>query len=332
MRYIIIGAGGIGGAIGGRLADAGHRVVLVARGESAKVIKRDGLRLAIPERVIMVRPEVVESVGDLALDADDVLILCVKSQDTQPLLPELAVLDVAGRPAGEVLPLFCAQNGTSNEPAALRYFRHVHGISLMLQATYLIPGRVSASGSPYTGVLELGRYPSGFDEVDERVAADLNACGMCVEVRQDVMAWKRAKLLRNLRNALEAMCGSDMTGEAAAAYERLRSAAIAEGRACFEAAGQAVVSPEEWEARTGPELNRNLPVEGQGRMGGSTWQSLTRGQPTVETDFLNGDIVQLGRQLGIPTPVNERIQQAIWKFVRQRRAAGSLEPGDLEAA
>ena len=48
MRYIIVGAGAVGGAIGGRLAEAGHDVVLVARGAQYEALRTGGLRLTTP--------------------------------------------------------------------------------------------------------------------------------------------------------------------------------------------------------------------------------------------------------------------------------------------
>lgn len=49
MRYIIVGAGAVGGAIGGRLAEAGHDVVLVARGAQYEALRTGGLRLTTPD-------------------------------------------------------------------------------------------------------------------------------------------------------------------------------------------------------------------------------------------------------------------------------------------
>ncbi|WUJ19490.1 hypothetical protein OHS70_07955 [Streptomyces sp. NBC_00390] len=46
------------------------------------------------------------------------------------------------------------------------------------------------------------------------------------------------------------------------------------------------------------------------RTGGSTWQSLVRGTGSIETDHLNGEMVLLGRQQGVPTPVNEVLHSA----------------------
>jgi 2-dehydropantoate 2-reductase len=329
MRYIIVGAGGIGGAIGGRLAETGRDVVLVARGANLAALRERGLRLAIPERVIQVHPPVVEHVSQLTLSSDDALLLCVKSQDTSGLLRQIAPLPVGDRTAGEVLPLLCVQNGIGNEREASRLFANVHGVGLMLQATHLEPGKVSATGTPVTGVLELGRYPFGTDSVDEAIAADMSTSGFGVFVRPDVMAWKRAKLLGNLGNALEAMCGPDATEADKPVLAQIRASAAAEAKACFAAAGMTQITDEDWATHQRTAGMNRKPVEGQARSGGSTWQSVQRGQGQVETDYLNGEIVLLGRLHGVATPMNERIQLAMAAFLRSGAAPGALAATSL---
>ncbi len=68
-------------------------------------------------------------------------------------------------------------------------------------------------------------------------------------------------------------------------------------------------------------------IEGATRGGGSTWQSLARGQGTVETDLLNGEVTLLGRLHGVPTPLNERIQ----RWMAAANLAG-LAPGTADLA
>ncbi len=87
MRYIIIGAGAVGGAIGGRLAGAGHEVVLVARGAQRAALTEHGLRLKVPDGESTYRLPVVEGPAELGeLRADDVLVLTVKTQDVESAL------------------------------------------------------------------------------------------------------------------------------------------------------------------------------------------------------------------------------------------------------
>ncbi|MGH3206525.1 MAG: ketopantoate reductase C-terminal domain-containing protein, partial [Trebonia sp.] len=74
------------------------------------------------------------------------------------------------------------------------------------------------------------------------------------------------------------------------------------------------------------------PVAGAPRGGGSSWQSLTRGTGSIEADFLNGEIVLLGRENSVPTPVNEALQRLANRAAADRLPPGSLSPGEIAAA
>jgi 2-dehydropantoate 2-reductase len=65
--------------------------------------------------------------------------------------------------------------------------------------------------------------------------------------------------------------------------------------------------------------------------GGSSWQSLVKGSGSIEADYLNGEIMLLGRLHGIPTPVNETLCRVANEFARERRAPGSLTAAQLIA-
>lgn len=116
MRYIVIGAGAVGGAVGGRLAQAGREVVLVARGRHLAALGEHGLRLRVPEGESTHRLPAVEGPGPLGeLRSDDVLLLAVKTQDTVAALETWADVPVAGGgTAAERLPLVCLQNGVES--------------------------------------------------------------------------------------------------------------------------------------------------------------------------------------------------------------------------
>lgn len=327
MRYIIIGAGAVGGSIGGRLAQAGHEVVLVARGAQHAALRDGGLRLKVPDGEYTYGLRTVEGPGELGeLRADDVLVLAVKTQDTVSALQAWGPAPVAGGgTAAERLPLFCAQNGVEGQRLALRVFRRVYGVCVWLPSTFVEPGVVSAAGAPLTGILHLGRHPHGTDETLRLVAADLEKTGFFeAPVVPDVARWQYAKLLSNLGNALEAVAGPIAGDEAVALYARVR----AEGEAVLDAAGIAYASAEEQKAVRGHKVDL-VPLDGAPRGGGSSWQSLARGTGTVEADHLNGEIALLGRLHGVPTPLNELLQRLANTFARERRAAGSMPVEDL---
>ncbi|MEU9167295.1 2-dehydropantoate 2-reductase N-terminal domain-containing protein [Streptomyces sp. NPDC048420] len=321
MRYIIIGAGAVGGTVGGRLAGSGHEVVLVARGAHHAALRDDGLRLRVPEGELTYRLPVVDGPAPLGeLREDDVLVLAVKTQDTEAALEAWGPAPVeGGGTAAERLPLLCAQNGVEGQRLALRRFRHVYGVCVWLPATFVEPGLVSAAGSPLTGILHLGVYPHGTDETARQIAADLEKSRFEAPVVPDLARWQYAKLLANLANAVEAVTGPVESEEASAFVDRVQ----AEGAAVLDAAGIPYASTEEQRAMRGDKITL-LPLDGTPRGGGSSWQSLTRGTGSIEADYLNGEITLLGRLHGIPTPLNELLQHLANTFARERRGAGSM--------
>jgi 2-dehydropantoate 2-reductase len=222
-----------------------------------------------------------------------------------------------------------------------------------LPSSYLEPGVVQAPCGPLTGILHVGRFPAGADGTARRIAADLDSSGFAAPVSETVMAWKYAKLLSNLGNAVEAVCGpaapsgesgnpgagsgagsgersGDEDGELAGLRDDLAARARAEGTAVLDAAGIAYVSTAE-QARVRGARVELRPVKGRTRGGGSSWQSLVRGTGSIESDYLNGEIVLLGRSVGIPTPVNEALQRTANRLARDRRGPGELAPAELAA-
>ncbi|MET8410919.1 2-dehydropantoate 2-reductase N-terminal domain-containing protein [Streptomyces sp. NPDC005195] len=326
MRYVIIGAGAVGGAIGGRLAEAGHDVVLVARGAHHEALRASGLRLMTAEGTRTHLLPVADGPAALgALRADDVLLLAVKTQDSAAALAAWGAAPVAGGgTAAERLPLVCAQNGVESQRLALRRFRRVYGVCVWLPATFVEPGAVSAAGTPLTGILHLGRYPHGTDETARRIAADLEKSRFEAPVVTDVARWQYAKLLGNLANAMEAVSGPVSGEEGLELLGRVR----AEGEAALAAAGIAYASEEEQRRARGDRITLQ-PFDGSPRRGGSSWQSLDRATGTIEADYLNGEIALLGRLHGVPTPLNDLLQRLANTFARERRAAGSMPVGEL---
>src|ERR1700712_2496726 len=104
-RYIVVGAGAIGGALGGRLSHAGREAVLVARGEHLQVLQSDGLRLRAPTEDLTRPVHAVGGPDELELGPDDVLVIATKTQQANDALVTWADAPVAGGgTAGERLP------------------------------------------------------------------------------------------------------------------------------------------------------------------------------------------------------------------------------------
>ena len=311
MRFVVFGAGGVGGVVGARLAQHGFDVALVARGKHYEALRDNGLRLETPDDSVKLELPVFDHPAGVQWTAEDVVLLAMKSQDT------LAALEALSAVASSNLPVICLQNGVANERIALRRFAHVYGVYVWCAAGHLTPGVVQAWCSPTTGILDIGRYPSGVDELAETLAVAFRSATFLSEVRADVMRWKYRKLLSNLGNAVEALCGSAARGSV------LLIEARREGTACLQAADISFAADEENGAAREKQLQVR-PIGNNKRPGGSSWQSLARRAHTIETDYLNGEIALLGRTHGIPTPVNEALQRLMRKAARDRAAPGSL--------
>jgi 2-dehydropantoate 2-reductase len=335
MRYIIIGAGAVGGTIGGCLAQAGNDVVLVARGAHLDALRSQGLVLATPLGTRTLDIPAVGGPAELSLTPEDVLILAVKSQDTEQVLREWAWQPLSGgalsgdSTAAGVLPVVCAQNGVANESAALRLFASVYGLCVWLPATHLTPGRVEAQGVPLAGLLPVGRFPAGSDPFAERLGQALTSARFLAPVSADVMRWKYGKLVQNLDNAVEALCGR--AARTSPQARELRERTRAEAVAVLDVAGIGYAPDDEITAARGDQVEYG-PVEGNSRGGGSSWQSLRRGTGTIEADFLNGEIVLLGRRHGVPVPVNETLQRMANKAARDKTEPGTFTPADVLSA
>ena len=317
MHHIILGAGGIGGGIGARLVQGGFDVTLIARGEHLARMQREGLRLRTSEGDVTLPVQAVDDPSAVAWRGDEVVILTVKSQDTAVALKQLLAA------AGPGVPLVCAQNGVDNERSASRRFEHVYAMLLNFPATFLTPGEVLLHGTPQSGVLDAGCYPSGIDATIEELCANLEASHFSATPDPAVMRKKYSKLLLNLGNAVQALAD---TRDAATVHRALRAEAIA----CYKAAAIDYQPLEELGAHAREQWSIGA-IEGAPRSGGSTWQSMVRGTGSVEVDYLNGEIALLGALHGVPTPYNRAVQQLLVELVAKGAPPGSCGLDEIEA-
>jgi len=323
VRFVVYGAGAIGGVIGGRLHQGGHDVALVARGPHLDAVRRRGLTLESPEGTEQLEIPAVADPAELDWTRPAVVVLAVKGQDTDGALGSLTGV----APPGTAV--ICAQNGVENERRVLRRFENTYGMSVVCAATHLEPGVVQVHFTPVSGLLDVGRYPGGDDDTARAIAAALSASTFEARAVPDIMRWKYRKLVHNLTNAVEALCGSAGRGS------EISRRAQAEGEAVLGAARIEVATIEEDRERRGHLLfgdGRALAATASGGWGGgSSWQSVVRGTGSIEADYLNGEIALLGRLHGAPAPVNTFLQSRVTEMVRHGGQPGGLSPEDLLA-
>ncbi len=300
----VVGAGAVGCYFGAMLARAGHPVTLIGRPAHVQAIQDQGLQL----RRSGAEAETlrVQASTDLAAVRGAGLVLfCVKSPDTDATARELAPLLDAD---ALVLSL---QNGVDNADTIARHVKQAVAPAVVYVAAAMAgPGIVAHFGR---GDLVIGSRP-GADVGAARLqaVADLFAGAQVpVKVSPDVTGELWQKLLANCAwNALSAIAQRTY-GEVAAQPETLevRRAVVREAVAVAAALGRRI----DFEAAMAG-LERIAPA--MPKTYSSTAQDLARGKPS-EIDHLNGHLVRLGAQLGVPTPVN----QALWALVKLAESA-----------
>ncbi|MDE1994053.1 MAG: ketopantoate reductase family protein, partial [Rhizobiaceae bacterium] len=268
-----------------------------------------GLTLITPKDRRTARFPIYPDPLSMTFEADDVFLLAMKGQDTLAALLDLRAAGVLSQP------IFCFQNGVANEGMALRFFENVYGATVMLPADYKTPGEIAAYNVPRHGIFDIGRFPEGEDETVKALCAILSASGFVANARADVMSSKYRKLLANLRNIVDVAIGDTELQQHW--YEKVR----AEGENALRAAG---IRWDPFDAMARGEMSLGV-IAGQKRMGSSTMQSIVRGTGSLETDYLNGEIVLLGRLHNVATPAN-----AAFCRLSQHLLDGRLAPEDAD--
>lgn len=307
MRWIVYGAGAIGGTVGARLHMSGAEVVLIARGEHAATLQRQGLKFVHPAGVEQLPITCVTHPSELVPQPTDRVLLAMKTQHTPAALTDLLQAGFAASP------IFCMQNGVANERMASRLFERVYTTVVNLPALHLEPGVVAAFAEGCGGVLSSGAYPSGVDSVVYDATGALTAAGFYAEPTPNIMLLKYSKLLANLGNALQLILAD--SAEFRDASRALREEAMQ----CYSAAHIEFMPLKEF-AATANDKFTTAEIPGVPRTGGSTLQSLVRGAPDVETDYLNGEIVLLGKLYGVATPLNRRVQVLAREVIEKKCA------------
>lgn len=160
MKIVILGAGALGSILGGLLAKAGEEVIIVARGQRAAYLRQHGITLTgladftVPVPVTT-EPQTVRQA--------DVLVVAVKTYDTEPALESVGHLQV-----GSALSI---QNGVLKD----EQLAHIFGRDRTLGAAALLSGGVTPAGPVHFTVNEylvLGELPAG---ISPRVQAFVTA-------------------------------------------------------------------------------------------------------------------------------------------------------------
>ncbi|WP_191089748.1 ketopantoate reductase family protein [Nesterenkonia ebinurensis] len=323
-RVVIIGAGAIGAGTAAELALRGCEHLLVGRGAQIRHIAEHGLTYRRPDGVQQVPLSTVEEIEGVQLREDDLLLMATKTQHVEDAAQRLA-FKAAGQKMACQLPILTLQNGLEAERVLLRRFSEVYGGSILIPASYTQIGEVVSGAAPKVANFVLGRAPTGHDERCEQIAQVLRDINWSVQTTDDVVRFKAHKLLRSVKNGLDVLCVEAHEDERA--VEQLGELLVSEAHAVITAAG---IEPAADEERAETLRLAVLHQDSEYRLDQqSTWQSFSRGASGHEVDYLNGEIVLLGRLHGVPTPANAAVQRALGAAWLRGEKPGAIPPQSL---
>lgn len=298
MRILVVGAGGVGGYFGGRLAEAGHSVVFVARGRHAEAMAAKGLQVrSNAGEMHLGSVAILDHLVDPGLF--DLALICVKLKDTT----EAATLvkPLLG-PKGLCISL---QNGVEAEAM----LADVLGREAVLAGIAYISAHIVAPG-----VIEhVGqRAKITFGELDE---------GVSVRAQEVLSVFETAKFDTELSGEMEVQLWLKfimLTAFSGACCFRREAVGVLrgnpEGKALFQALVEEAVAV--GRARgvklSDDVIERRLDNLGQlpPEMKPSMLVDLERGNP-LELPWLSGAVVRLGQEAGVPTPVSQQVVEAL---------------------
>ena len=330
MHVLCFGAGAIGSLVGARLSLGGVAVTLLGRRAHVAAIRTSGLVLETPRgRLTAKQVDSITSLDDLR-SPPDLVLLAVKAYDTREALQALRPVLQGGSS------IMSLQNGIGNEDL----------IAIAAGPERTLAGSITINaGQPRPGVVRQNTEAGGLGvaALDRRqdptdLVALFRGAGIRTEPYPDYRAMKWSKLLLNIfTNATSAildLAPAAIVGDPS--LYGLERDAFREARLVMGALGlrpiplpgypipwlAAFVAVPPWAAR--PVLLRYIRrARGEGGKP-SLWHDVRRGRSQTEVDVLNGAVVREGRRLGIATPVNAVLTEAV-----EGIATGRLDPAEF---
>jgi len=301
-----MGAGGVGGFYGGRLAQAGHDTTFITRGEHLRAIRAGGLSLKGPAGdAVVAGARATDNPAEVA--PVDVVLFCVKLYDTEDAARAIAPLLSKG---GVCITLQNGVDGPQRIGAVVGADRVMGGLAFV-SALIESPGVIR-----YNSKSPSIRFGEAGGAMSERAIRFRDACkvaGFGAEVVPDIRAalWHKFVGL-----AVNASLTSLVRKPAGVCYHdpdllALARSGLEEGAAVAKAMG--IGLPDdivEWQVKN----HQNFPPD----MYASMYQDVARGR-RLELDSLSGLIVRKGRELGLPTPFHSMAYACLKPYINGAR-------------
>jgi 2-dehydropantoate 2-reductase len=298
MRIAIMGSGGVGGYVGGRLAAAGEDVAFIARGAHLAAIRERGLRIESALGDLTLSPAAATD-DPATVGPVDLVIFAVKLYDTE------AAAEAARALVGPATGVVTLQNGVDSVAvlSSVLGAGHVIGGVAHIASTIAAPGLIRHTGT--LARLQVGELEGGHSERVAALSEALDRAGVDHQVSDDIARdiWAKMVFLATF-SGLTALTRLPIgpireDPETRALYE----AGLTEALAVAHARGIAL--PADFVARTLTRTDQ-LPAA----MKSSLLHDLENGR-RLELPWLSGAIVRMGAELGIATPIHGFIATAL---------------------
>ena len=302
MRIAVIGAGGVGGAFGAALAKAGADVTFVARGAHLAAMRDKGLRIESPRGDLHLVP--TQATDDPAsIGVVDLVLFCVKLWDVESA--GAAIRPLVG-PETAVIPL---QNGidASERLSPILGSNAVMGGVAQISATIAEPGLIRQTGTFMRlifGELDGRITPRGqaFLELCQRAGFDATLSDQ-IETElwmKFILLASNAAMTAATRQPIGKLRNDpDIAPYFAAAFQEVADLGRAKGIALPADAVERILKGIQGQP---PAMMASMAVD------------LIRGN-RIELPWLSGKVVQLGRELGVPTPVHSLLYAILKPYV-----------------
>ncbi|MFZ4758028.1 MAG: ketopantoate reductase family protein [Burkholderiaceae bacterium] len=306
MRIAVMGTGGLGGYFGARLALAGRAdVSFIARGAHLQALRADGLRIEGPQ--VMHLPQVQATDDPASVGPVDLVMLCVKLWDTESAIERIRPM------VGPHTAVVSFQNGVLKDAplrAAFGDTRVMGGVGY-IAATLDRPGTIRQTGPMQR--LVFGEFDGSRSS---RAEAFLQACiagGINADLSTSILReiWQKFVFLAGLSGTTTPIgrtIGPIREHPQTRAFLRdVMAEVVAVGRA------HGVDLPADY-----ADVRLALADDVSPAMTSSMHHDLQRGN-RLEVRWLAGAVVELGRAVGVPTPLNRAIADILVLHADGRR-------------
>ena len=309
MKIAIMGAGGLGGFFGGKLAQAGRDVWFIARGQQLAALKTSGLRLQGPDpEIVISHPNVTEMPAEIG--AVDLVLFCVKLYDVEPAA---ALIKPILTDATAVISVLNGIDGPQRLATALETGTVFSGAA-RISAKIKAPGVISYLGSGDRHKLTFG-HPSRNDH--PILVPFIKACrgaGFAAELAADIdeMLWDKLAQLAQVA-ALTTLGRIPM--EVAMQDPLLFDIGkrVLQEIAAVARAKNVAINPNLVQAKL--DIAANYPPN----LYASMYHDLAVGKK-IEVEGIFGYVAKTGQRLGIPTPTID----LVYAFLRPHASGGTL--------